>query len=76
MGRVWFISFSSGDVPIYQYMLLFYPIQGGDFFQPLSFETRRKGGAPVDLFEEAFGDRPNLLPIIGSKAAMARASLY
>jgi hypothetical protein len=57
-------------------MLLFYPIQGGDFFQPLSFETRRKGGAPVDLFEEAFGDRPNLLPIIGSKAAMARASLY
>ncbi|KAL3786176.1 hypothetical protein ACHAW5_008468 [Stephanodiscus triporus] len=50
--------------------------KGGDFFQPLSFETRRKGGAPVDLFEEAFGDRPNLLPIIGSKAAMARASLY
>ena len=52
------------------------PPQGGDFFQPLSFETRRKGGAPVDLFEEAFGARPNLLPVIGSKAAMARASLY
>lgn len=50
--------------------------KGGDFFQPLSFETRRRGEATIDLFEEAFGDRPNLLPIVGSKAAMARASLY
>ena len=50
--------------------------QGGDFFQPLSFETRRKGGETVDLFEDAFGARPNLLSVIGSEAAMARASLY
>jgi len=50
--------------------------KGGDFFQPLSFETRRKGEAPIDLFEEAFGDRPNLLPVLGSTAAMNRASLY
>ncbi|KAL7541167.1 hypothetical protein ACHAXR_010689 [Thalassiosira sp. AJA248-18] len=50
--------------------------KGGDFFQPLSFETSRKGEEPVDRFTEAFGDRPNLLPIIGSKSAMNRASLY
>lgn len=50
--------------------------KGGDFFQPLSFESRRKGEAPVDLFIEAFGSRPDLLPIIGSEAAMERASLY
>lgn len=50
--------------------------KGGDFFQPLSFETSQKGQAPIDLFEEAFGDRPNLLPVIGSKSAMTRASLY
>eukprot|EP00579_Thalassiosira_antarctica_P010754 CAMPEP_0201918006 /NCGR_PEP_ID=MMETSP0903-20130614/7254_1 /ASSEMBLY_ACC=CAM_ASM_000552 /TAXON_ID=420261 /ORGANISM="Thalassiosira antarctica, Strain CCMP982" /LENGTH=399 /DNA_ID=CAMNT_0048454191 /DNA_START=37 /DNA_END=1236 /DNA_ORIENTATION=+ len=49
--------------------------KGGDFFQPLTFETTRKGEAPTDLFEEAFGDRPNLLPIIGSESAMTRASL-
>lgn len=50
--------------------------KGGDFFQPLSFETSKKGDAPVDLFEEAFGERPNLLPVIGSTSAMTRASLY
>lgn len=49
--------------------------KGGDFFQPLSFETKRKGQAPVDLFEEAFGERPNLLPIMGSESALSRASL-
>ena len=51
-------------------------IQIGDFFQPISFETRRKDEAPVDLFEDAFGNRPNLLPIIGSQEALTRASLY
>lgn len=50
--------------------------KGGDFFQPLSFETSTKGEAPIDLFEEAFGARPNLLPIMGSKSALNRASLY
>mmetsp|Transcript_12265 Transcript_12265/g.22089 ORF Transcript_12265/g.22089 Transcript_12265/m.22089 type:complete len:400 (+) Transcript_12265:184-1383(+) len=50
--------------------------KGGDFFQPLSFETSRKGETPVDLFEEAFGARPNLLPVIGSTSAMTRASIY
>lgn len=50
--------------------------KGGDFFQPLSFESSRKGEVPVDLFKEAFGDRPDLLPVIGSTSAMTRASLY
>lgn len=41
---------------------------GGDFFQPLSFETRYKDGDKVkrvDLFEDAFGKRPDLAPILG-----------
>jgi hypothetical protein len=42
----------------------------------LSFETWKKGEKPIDLFEEAFGSRPELLPVIGSQAAMTRASLY
>lgn len=50
--------------------------KGGDFFQPLSFETSKKGEKPIDLFEEAFGTRPNLLPVLGSQKAMTRASLY
>ena len=50
-------------------------LQGGDFFQPLSFETQRKGEAPIDLFEDAFGKRPDLLPVMGSTAAMTRASI-
>mmetsp|Transcript_32964 Transcript_32964/g.79749 ORF Transcript_32964/g.79749 Transcript_32964/m.79749 type:complete len:405 (+) Transcript_32964:112-1326(+) len=50
--------------------------KGGDFFQPLSFEVSKKGDASVDLFEEAFGKRPNLLPVMGSTSAMTRASLY
>jgi len=49
--------------------------KGGDFFQPLSFEARRKGENPEDLFEDAF-ERPDLLPVIGSSEAMNRASLY
>lgn len=50
--------------------------KGGDFFQPLSFESRRKGELPVDLYEETFGKRPDLLPILGSEDALTRASLY
>jgi hypothetical protein len=50
--------------------------KGGDFFQPLSFETSKKGQAPTELFEDAFGKRPNLLPILGSEDAQSRASIY
>lgn len=56
--------------------------KGGDFFQPLSFETRKRvpeGGStnvqlddPIDLFEETFGPKPNLLPVMGSAAALER----
>lgn len=46
---------------------------GGDFFQPLSFETRVKDGSPggnsVDLFEETFGKRPELAGVLGSTDA-------
>lgn len=49
--------------------------KGGDFFQPLSFESRRKGEAPVDLFEETFGERPDLLSVLGSDDAMTRSSI-
>lgn len=46
---------------------------GGDFFQPLSFESLAgKGNAPVDLFEETFGERPSLTGILGSDAAVSR----
>lgn len=48
---------------------------GGDFFQPLSFETRRKGEAPIDLFRETFGDRPDLASVLGSEEALTRASI-
>ena len=51
---------------------------GGDFFQPLSFETRVKDGSPsgnsVDLFREAFGKKPDLTGVLGSDDAVA--SLY
>ena len=50
--------------------------KGGDFFQPLSFESRSKDSNPVDLYSEAFGERPNLLPVLGSESALERASLF
>ncbi len=50
--------------------------KGGDFFQPLSFESRRKGELPEDLFEETFGQRPDLVSILGSQEVVTRASLY
>ena len=49
--------------------------KGGDFFQPLSFEALRpRGETSVDLYEQAFGKRPDLTTVLGSRAAMA--SLY
>ena len=42
---------------------------GGDFFQPLTFETRTSEGS-VDLYEQAFGARPNLVPVLGSEEAV------
>jgi hypothetical protein len=44
---------------------------GGDFFQPLSFESRSKDAPPVDLFGQAFGKRPDLAPILGSSKLLA-----
>jgi hypothetical protein len=49
--------------------------KGGDFFQPLSFESRKKGELPVDLYEETFGKGPDLEPILGSEEAVIRASI-
>lgn len=46
--------------------------KGGDFFQPLSFETRRKGEQPEDLFEQTFGPRPKLDTVLGSQDAVCR----
>lgn len=43
---------------------------GGDFFQPLSFEARRPGQLPTDLYAQTFGAKPNLLPVLGSNAAV------
>ncbi|CAK0797306.1 unnamed protein product [Prorocentrum cordatum] len=50
--------------------------RGGDFFQPLMFETKTKDGAATDLYQQAFGDRPDLAQILGSetKAKQVRAS--
>lgn len=45
---------------------------GGDFFQPMSFETCTKDSKHIDLFETAFGERPNLVPILGSEEAVER----
>jgi len=62
--------------------------KGGDFFQPLLFETQKRTrgeevsdgtptrlDAPIDLFEETFGPRPNMLAVMGSEAALERASI-
>ena len=43
--------------------------KGGDFFQPLCFESRSRDAPPVDLFEQAFGKKPDLTPILGAEAA-------
>merc|ERR1712129_413489 len=39
---------------------------GGDFYQPLLFESRAQGRPAEDLFQETFGKRPDLSPILGS----------
>ena len=51
--------------------------KGGDFFQPLSFESLKRGQSePEDLFEEAFGKKPDLAKVMGSQEAVERALLY
>lgn len=50
--------------------------KGGDFFQPLSFESQKKGELPEDLFAETFGARPQLVDVLGSQEILTRASLY
>ena len=43
---------------------------GGDFFQPMSFETfSKEGRVAVDLYADAFGPRPDLAPILGADEA-------
>lgn len=48
---------------------------GGDFFQPLSFETRVRDGSAsgkvIDLYDEAFGAKPDLVGVLGSEEAVA-----
>jgi hypothetical protein len=47
---------------------------GGDFFQPLSFESRTKdetGVKRTDLYQDAFGQRANLSDVLGSEDAVA-----
>lgn len=48
---------------------------GGDCFQPLSFELRQKDGSVkgkvVDLFGDAFGERPDLVKVLGSQEAVS-----
>lgn len=47
---------------------------GGDFFQPLSFESRTKdetGVKRTDLYEDAFGKRAILSNVLGSEEAVA-----
>jgi hypothetical protein len=50
---------------------------GGDCFQPLSFELRNQYLSlnqlpPADLFKEAFGPKPDLVPVLGSEDAAKR----
>lgn len=47
---------------------------GGDFFQPLSFESRTKdenGVQKTDLYEDAFGRRADLSSTLGSQEVVA-----
>lgn len=42
---------------------------GGDFFQPLLFESRtQEAGSTQNLFKEAFGAKPDLAGILGDKS--------
>jgi hypothetical protein len=42
--------------------------KGGDFFQPLMFQAKSRDGAVTDLYQQAFGDRPDLAQILGADA--------
>jgi len=42
--------------------------QGGDFFQPLMFQAKNRDGAVTDLYQQAFGDRPDLAQVLGADA--------
>lgn len=42
--------------------------KGGDFFQPLMLQAKSRDGAVTDLYQEAFGDRPDLAQILGADA--------
>ena len=46
---------------------------GGDFFQPLSFESRTQAKT-TDLYEKTFGKRPDLIPALGTKGVAS--SIY
>ena len=48
--------------------------KGGDFFMPLGLQSRTKGGGVEDLYEEAFGRRPQaeLATILGSERLAER----
>jgi len=42
--------------------------KGGDFFQPLTFEAKSRDGVLTDLYQQAFGPRPELAQVLGSDA--------
>jgi hypothetical protein len=42
--------------------------KGGDFFQPLMFQSKNKDGVVTNLYSNAFGPVPDLGPILGTKA--------
>ena len=45
---------------------------GGDFFQPLSSKLCTNDSKHIDLFETTFGERPSLVPILGSEEAVEK----
>lgn len=50
---------------------------GGDRFMPLMFQTRKQDyRSNVDLFEETFGEKPDLRPIVGEKNARLQYNLF
>jgi hypothetical protein len=45
--------------------------KGGDRFQPLLFQTRtQEAGSTVDLYEQTFGQLPDLTPALGEGQAL------
>jgi len=41
----------------------------GDYFQPLMMQSRTEAGA-VDMYEQVFGPKPNLIPILGQSVPL------